>query len=155
FIANILHLPGDYWRLHGPTAGYYNYAGYVDDNGLSIPDPDHQLLFLGSCVWNDVTPGAELSALGELDTHTALLQKLSYPGPEVSRPGVSLVPTVYDSEELLISSRFKIDRDATTPKSSRPFNFYLAFRSRRITMRALAYGFALKALPIDGVDPVQ
>lgn len=155
FVSNILHLPNGYWQLHGLSAGYYDYEAYLDDNGLPVADPSQQVQYVGIWVWNDVALDGEMSTLGELDTQTALLQKLGYPETDVTRPGVSLVPTIFENEEELISFRFKIDRLAATPKSDRPFIFYVAFRSRRITVRALEYGFALRAIPINGIDPVS
>src|SRR5262249_26057184 len=116
--------------------------------------PDHQVQYLGDWVWNDVVLGAELTLPGKFDTQAALLQDLGYPESAVTQPGISLAPGLLDSEEEQISFRFIIDPDAATPQSTRSFTFYVAFASRRITLKALKYGFALRALPIDGRDPV-
>jgi hypothetical protein len=150
-----LHNSKDTWRLYGPVAGYFTYQPYLDDSGLPVPDPDKQVTFLGQWVWNDVNLGGELTAPGKFDTQTALFQRLGYPDTALSGAGISFVRPILDSEEELISARFAIIPQAIPLKSALRFQFYVGIDSRRITLKALHYGFSLRALQIDGIDPVS
>jgi hypothetical protein len=91
---------------------------------------------------------------GLFDTEAALLQKLLIPESVLDNPAISFLPAPYNTEELMISQRFEIDDQQAQAESFLPFDFTLEIASRRVTLAALQHHFAIRALSIDGVDPL-
>ena len=154
FVSNLLHLSKQTWQLHGPVAGSFTYQLYQDLNGQPEIDPDQPDHYLGTWVWADVTLGGEMLPAGKFDTQVALLQKLGYSESALNNPSVGLAPNILDSEEELISFRFRVDPQAARPISSRPFDFFVAIDSRRIALRAIQHGFDVQVLAVDGINPL-
>jgi hypothetical protein len=109
---------------------------------------------LGDWIWNYVPVGGEFSTPGLTDAQTFLLQRLGFGQANLKDPSIGFIPPNVTSEEEWISSRFEIMPEMEKQISSVPFSFFLLPASRQVTVRALQHGFELRALSIDGVDPL-
>ncbi|MDR3578024.1 MAG: hypothetical protein P4L50_29515 [Anaerolineaceae bacterium] len=154
-ISNLLRKSKTPWHLRGTNAGYYTFQVYLDDNGLSEEDSDHPGQVLGTWVWNDVALYSEALPPGRFDTEEALFQKLGFQDTDLANPQISFIANNLDSEELLISHRYKIKPDLEKTVSDLPFEFWLDIVSLRITKKAIQHGFEVRALSINGVNPTS
>jgi hypothetical protein len=154
FYADILGIRtgDDFWYL---PQGYLTFQPYtVEDTLQSKEDADSPGHALGMWVWNFTPLGGELTTPGLMDTQAFLLQKLGYAQVDLRKSGLGFTPPNIGSEEEWISSRFDIAPEMDETISSWPFPFFLMPASRQVTERALQHGFSLRALSIDGVDPM-
>ncbi len=91
---------------------------------------------------------------GKFDTQGFLFAKFGLSEDEVNQ-GSLLLPEFLDTEEELVQGVFPRLYDEPIPQvSNMPFPIDLLAVSRRVTVRAIAHGFTVKALAIDGIDPL-
>jgi len=155
FIGMTFGFDNSVWSLQGTRAGSLTFQPYTDlDTGQVLFDPDHDGWLSGDWVWTPVQLYGEALTPGMFDTQAALLQALGLPDNVLAGDHNGFINPVYDSEELLISRTFSVSPSEAQPESTLGFNFELEIASRRITVRALRHNFALRALSIDGVDPI-
>jgi len=77
------------------------------------------------------------------------------PESVLSNPDIGFFSNMYNSEELLISQQFDLDKQQSEQESFLPFTFTLELASRKITLSALDHGFAIHPISIDGMDPLD
>src|SRR5271157_3339193 len=155
--ANLLLVNHDdsHWFL--PSPALFQYQGYYDPiTNAPVVDPSQPDLLQGTWVWNSVDfPGENLPP-GKFDTQSVLMSRLGFSESLLNNPHLSFVTSLYDSEEELISARYQVPSSIQMREqvSSYPFDFFIRQVSRRVTLRALQYGFMLNALSVDGIAPL-
>jgi hypothetical protein len=154
FEANKLKLTQNEWISSRP---FFSYQPYFNDDGSPTLDLEQPKMQAGTWIWGQISYGGLSYIPGKFDTQAVVLQKLEIPTCCLNNASVSVAPRFYNSEEELISSRFRL----LTPEmqktvSNIPFtnNYFIAEISRRNTIRAIQHGFAVNALKIDGIDPL-
>ena len=157
FESNILGINhGDkVWYL--PTPPFLTFMVYTDPiTNVILPDQDVPGQAWGEWDWNQVLFEGENYLTGEFDTQAVLLKKLGLSENLLNSQQISFASDLYTSEEELISARFEPEagKVMSQKNSSYPFSFFLRQASRRITVRAIQHGFFLKALRIEGIDPL-
>jgi hypothetical protein len=153
-VGKTYRFPNLIWGLSGPDAGFFTFEPYLDDLGNQTPDPDNPGWVLGNWVWNGISVSMMALPPGMFDTQSALLQTLMIPESVLSNPAIVFLPATYNSEELMISQQFDIDPYEAQSESFQPFDYTMEIASRRVTLAAIRHGFAIRALSIEGVDPL-
>jgi hypothetical protein len=145
-----------HWFLNNPA--YFTFQGYYDPitNAPSVKK-DNPKELSGTWVWNAVDFQGENLPPGKFDTQTILLDKIGFSENLLKNVRLSFVPDLFNTEEELISARFQVQASPqqVAQTSAYPFEFYILQASRRVTVRALQHGFFLKALSIEGIDPLS
>lgn len=158
FAGRLLGFTNHEWTLKGPSGGKYVYQVnvQVNEDGTRFPIPDLQspYKYSGMWVWEEVPFVGEVLPAGKFDTQSALLQKLVLPETILEGPNLLFVFSAFDTEELLVSRRFQIQRAGSLLNSPNPIDFFLNILSRRVVVKALEYKFGLRALAVDGIDPI-
>jgi hypothetical protein len=153
--ANILGINKDeeLWVLPG---SYFTFQPFTLEESLVPKEhPDNPGHVAGTWVWNQIPLSGEVTPPGMIDAQEALLQMIGYSNKYLEAPGVGFVTTNIGSEEEWISSRFEIEPNLENEISSFPFTFYLMPASRQVTLRAQEHGFRVRAIAIDGIDPMD
>jgi hypothetical protein len=150
-------VPNSIWKFHGTKAGVLVFEPYLDENRNQIPDPDTPNYFLGNWVWNDIS-GLAIQTLyqpGKFDTQTALAQRLVLPEPSGATNQIMF--SHLTSEELYVSQFYNLDpsEEKTDKSLTYDFSFGLNILSRRIVLSALELKFQIRALSINGIDPLN
>ena len=158
WVANLLliNIGDTHWFLNSPA--YFTYQGYYDpDTNAPSLDTDNPHLLLGTWVWNAVDFQGENLLPGKFDTQAVLLDKLGFSESLLNNERLSFATRLFDSEEELISARFQVEASPqqAAPISAYPFEFFILQASRRVALRAIQHGFFLKALSIEGSDPLS
>jgi hypothetical protein len=138
-----------FWRWMGP---FWRFKAQRDANGSILPDPYSPDVPQGSWVRSPAFLQGELQLPGRFDTQDVLLAKLGFSAADLANPNIAFVPRFYETEEELISKHF--DLQNIPDEAMYDFDFYVLPVSRRVTMRALQYHFKVRAIAIDGIDPI-
>jgi hypothetical protein len=142
-------LPGSYLQFQPYTEDLTNPQSAIKE------DPDNPGHVLGTWVWNAVPLAVTLYPAGKFDTQDLLFQKLGLPLADLNDPKLAVISPIYDSEEVLISQQFQIDAGLDKEESDRPFVFVELPASRQVTLRAIQHQFRVKAVSVDGIDPIK
>jgi hypothetical protein len=138
------------WR-----ADFANYRAVMNP-ATAAPEPDPANPKYARGVWVRTAIPVRMWWLlpGKFDTQGALFQQIGLNEANLANAtNVSFAPHWYDSEEELVSGRWDLNPGEANHVSRNPFFFQAGFLSRRVTLRAIRYGFMVHAVSIDGVDP--
>jgi hypothetical protein len=150
--GNPLRSNKDQWLWHG----YNLIFRPATKTSAEIPqeDPIRPGMPLGQWAMQAVMLRYEWTLPGKFDTQGALYQKLGLDERSLRKDRVPFLPPYYESEEELISRTYLLDPEQELiENANRPFPFAIAAMSRRVTLKAMAHGFAVRVVPVDGVDP--
>lgn len=144
----------DQWRWRG---GYWEFQAETSSaTGAVIENPNLPGYPLGTWVDKPVALRYELTQPGKFDTQRALYDSLGLDERKLSRERVAFLPPYYDSEEELVSRSYQLDEEQQREGvANRPFPFSVSALSRRVVLKAIAHGFALRVVAVDGIDPSQ
>jgi hypothetical protein len=135
--------------------GFSKYQGDKDAvDGRPKEDPKNPGYTQGNWLPTAVYLHGDILPPGKFDTQGALFQTLGLQEADLLKTTAVFLPSYLDSEEELISFKFRVDPTMTQRLAPRQFDFMVAIASRRIALRAIKHGFAVRALSVDGVDPL-
>jgi hypothetical protein len=150
--GNALRGPDNQWRWTGSFAAFVNKTSAASDT--AVEDPNSPGNPLGSWVDKTAPLRYELTQPGKFDTQRVLYDAIRLDERQLSRDRVPFLPPYYDSEEELVSRSYQLDEEQEREKvANRPFPFSVSALSRRVTLKAIAHGFALRVVAVDGIDP--
>ena len=150
--GNRIRGSGPVWQWEGMNFKFQNTGTGVDKVS---EDPKNPGYAVGKWVKAPVYLIPDLWRPNKVDTQSALFGVLGLPeGDTVSAGNNLFLPRFLESEEELVSFRYS-KGPAPAPIGSEQFGYQMAVLSRRVTIKAIEHGFRLRALAIDGIDPVQ
>ena len=155
--ANLLLVNHDESRWYLSSPPYFTYKGHYDPvTNAPLVDPSEPNLLQGTWDWKSVDFSDENLIPGKFDTQAVLMDKLGFPQTLLNNIHLSFASRLFDSEEELISARFEVQASPQMANaiSVYPFDFFIRQASRRVTLRAMQHGFLLKALGIEGINPL-
>ena len=142
----------DRWVWQGD---YEEFNATKDINNRLVNDPTNLGYSHGKWVRSPVFIFGEATQKGKFDTQGYLFQMMEWEDNVLDTPHIGFIPSIFESEEEVISFRFLLAPTNPKPENSSTFNFYLLPASRQVTVRAIKEGFALRPIRIDGEDCVE
>jgi hypothetical protein len=141
---------GPVWQWEG---SHYQFRGTGTGADGIGEDPQNPGYAVGEWVKTPVYLVPDLWRLYRVDTQSVLFEKLGLSEADVVAGDGLLLPKFLESEEELVAYRYSRG-PAQASIGNDQFPYQLAVLSRRITAKAIDHGFRLRALEIDGIDPV-
>lgn len=143
------------WRWLGP---YFVFRQDRDPNipgDNPLPNPINPTEPSGAWLRQPAPLVGSFASPGAYDTQRVLLETFGFDEQRLAVQGteIDFYQKHFETEEELLASQFAYGIDRNEVVSNEPFFFKLMFVSRRVAKRALAYGFLVRTIAIDGVNP--
>jgi hypothetical protein len=150
-LDNVYRASGERWLWNG---FYEEFKATKDSTGRLVKDIFNPQYSHGFWVRTPVYIYGEAMQRGKFDTQSNLFQLMGWDDTILENADIGYIPSIFESEEEVISFRFILAPLNPNPVNSSAFNFYLLPASRQVTERALKQGFALRPIRIDGDECV-
>jgi hypothetical protein len=148
-LKNIYQPSMERWLWEGD---YEEFNATKDIHSRLVNDPRNLGYSHGKWMHIPTYIFGEATQEGKFDTQGYLLQMMGWGNDVLETPDIGFIPSIFESEEEVISFRFLLAPTNQNPENSSAFYFYLLPVSRRVTIRAIKEGFALRPIRIDGED---
>lgn len=148
---NLLHKNEDRWS----PGEFLEFEIVTNERGIPLKDPNDPEKVMGN--WNPVPirlVGTVYRA-GQFDTQAVVFDVLGLSEADLAHPAVELISERYTLEEEVIAMYFLINPLLDEEESRLEFGFDLVVASRQVAIRALEHEFGLRALAVEGIDPLN